>query len=63
MKGINDTGSLKQFDKLVSNYLKDGYQLAILHKDTTGIFLKLVHKNGNRISGQYDYVTGKYRLF
>lgn len=63
MKVIENIGSLKQFDKLVSNYLKDGYQISVLYKDTTGIYVKLVHQNGKRINGKFDFLTGSYKLY
>lgn len=60
MKPICETGSLRQFDKLVSNYLKDGYAVTVFFKDDVGLFLKLRHLNGNIIIAKYDIRSCSY---
>lgn len=59
---IRDVVSLRAFDRLVSGYLKDGYSVAIFHKDTYGLFLKLTHGNGKQIIAKYDYSSKSYTV-
>lgn len=60
MSEIKNTGTLASFDKKIQDFLKDGYTVTTLWKDSAGIILKLSHKNGNMIVGKYDYSTGEY---
>lgn len=62
MSEIKNTGTLASFDKKIQDFLKDGYTVTTLWKDSAGIILKLSHKNGNMIVGKYDYSSGEYTI-
>lgn len=62
MKTVENIGSLKAFDKLVNNYLRDGYVVTSLFKDNVEIIVKLTHKNGKIVMGKYNYETSKYSI-
>lgn len=62
MSEIKNTGTLVSFDKKIQDFLKDGYTVTTLWKDSAGIILKLSHKNGNMIVGKYDYSSGEYTI-
>lgn len=62
MKTVENIGSLKAFDKLVSNYLRDGYVVTSLFKDNVEIIVKLTHKNGKIVMGKYNYKTSEYSI-
>lgn len=63
MKPISGNGSLVVFDKIVRNYLKDGYFVAVFFKDASLIFLKLTHANGNHITAKYNIAEGTYNVY
>lgn len=60
MSEIVNTGTLASFDKKIQDFLRDGYIVTTLWKDSTGIVVKLSHKNGKMIVGKYDYSSGEY---
>lgn len=60
MSEIKNTGTLTSFDKKIQDFLRDGYFVTSLWKDSTGIVVKLSHKNGKMIVGKYDYSSGEY---
>lgn len=62
MSAINDIGTLKEFEKLIDNYLRDGYNIASLFKDDVCIIVKLTHKNGKIVMGRYDYHSSRYSI-
>lgn len=62
MSAINNIGTLKEFEKLIDNYLGDGYNIASLFKDDVCIIVKLTHKNGKIVMGKYDYFSSTYSI-
>ncbi len=62
MSEIINTGSLASFDKKIQDFLRDGYTVTSLWKDSTGIIVKLSHRNGKMIVGKYDYSSGEYLI-
>lgn len=62
MSEINDIGTLKEFEKLINNYLRDGYNIASLFKDNVCIIVKLTHENGKIVIGRYDYFSSTYSI-
>lgn len=62
MSEIKNTGTLASFDKKIQDFLRDGYSVTSLWKDSTGIVVKLSHKNGKMIVGKYDYSSGEYLI-
>lgn len=62
MSDILNTGTLASFDKKIQDFLKDGYTVTTLWKDSAGIVVKLSHTNGKIIVGKYDYSSGEYLI-